>query len=107
MALKGKIKYSTSLSSNYETEDFSGDVLSLFYRLSQLGLLYRNSKTIFFYFHTEDNIISAVKDGNKITWFAKAIVPSDLGISIFTGSAVSRNGKYSITTKIGSTLDFV
>lgn len=107
MALKGKIKFSVSSTANYDTEDFSGDVNSLYYRLSQLGLMYPGSKQIFFYFHTEDNIISGVKDGKKVTWFAKAIVASDLGIAEFKGNPVVRNGKYSITLQIGSTANIV
>lgn len=107
MALKGKIKYSKSQSANYDTENFSGDVNSLYFRLSQIGLMYPNSKQIFFYFHTQDNIISGVKDDKKITWFAKAIVPSDTGIVTFKGTSVVRNGSYSVNIVVGSTADIV
>lgn len=105
MSVSGNIKYSRGLTFDYETERYVGDVRSLHTRLSQIATMYPNSKTIFFYFHTEDNILSCVVNGNKLTWFAKAIVPSSLGIESFKGTYRIRNNSYSITTEIGSTAE--
>ncbi len=105
MALKGTIKFSRNFNFDYETENYTGDLLGLYSRLKQISTMYPRSKQIFFYFHTEDNIISCLLNGKKLSWFAKALVPSDLGIEVFNGSHRVRNGKYSISVLIGSTKD--
>ena len=105
MSLSGNIKFSKSLIFDYDTEKFVGDVKGLHTRLSQIAAMYPNSKPIFFYFHTEDNILSCIVNGNKLTWFAKALVPSSTGIQSFKGTQKVRNNSYSITVEIGSTAE--
>lgn len=106
MALKGTIKFSRGGNFSYESETYSGDARGLHSRLKQVSSMYPASKQIFFYYHTEDNIISCVLNSKKLTWFAKAVVPSDLDIKDFKGTYRIRNGKYSITVEIGSTSEF-
>ena len=107
MSLKGTIKFSRALNFNYEEEAFNGDVRALYQRLLQIKTMYPSSKQIFFFFHTEDNILSCLVNGKRLTWFGKAIVPSTTGIKDFKGTHRVRNNAYSITIELGSTEDLI